>query len=265
MEYTIYLERAINWAREVGELQLSYLGKGLRITEKGLKTNLVTEVDERSEAIIKERIKTEFPGHGLLAEEGGSLQNDQGYRWIVDPLDGTSNYAHGLPIFGISIALEYKDEVVVGVVYMPVLNELFTAVKGQGAYLNGTALQVSGIKELERAYLATGFPYDRVVDPDNNLANFTRLKTRVQGIRRMGSAAYDLANVAAGRYDGYWELKLNPWDIAAGVLLVKEAGGIVTDFTGNPISIDGRRVIAGNPLIAKILKEELEKVAQQSD
>ena len=260
MSYTMFLERAIAWAKEVGELQLRNLGKGISITEKGLKTNLVTEVDEASEAIIKERISTEFPGHGLLAEEGGELENTEGYRWIVDPLDGTNNYAHGLPIFSVSIGLEHAGEVVAGVVYVPVISELFTAVKGEGAYLNGRRLQVSRVEDLSHAYLATGFPYDRVIDPDNNLAAFQHFKTRVQGIRRMGSAAYDLANVAAGRYDGYWELKLNPWDVAAGILLVKEAGGVVTDYQGKSISIEGRRVIAGNPTIARILREELAKI-----
>lgn len=260
-EYNHYLERAVAWAKEVGELQLNHLGKGIRIAEKDLKTNLVTEVDERSEEIIRERIRAEFPGHGLLAEEGGTtLENNTGYRWIVDPLDGTGNYAHGLPIFCVSIALEHNDEVVVGVVYLPVTRELFTAIKGQGAHLNGQVIRVSAVRELNGAFLATGFPYDRVVDPDNNLENFKHLAVRVQGIRRMGSAAYDLCNVAAGRYDGYWEIKLNPWDVAAGILIVREAGGVATDFDGQPIFIEGRRVIAANPVIAKLLLEELAKV-----
>lgn len=259
-EYNYFLERAIAWAREVGEMQLNHLGKGIRIAEKGLKTNLVTEVDERSEEMIRERISIEFPGHGLLAEEGGTiLENKAGYRWIVDPLDGTGNYAHGLPIFCVSIALEEHDEVVVGVVYLPVTDELFTAAKGQGAYLNGQVLHVSTVSELSGAFLATGFPYDRVIDPENNLENFKHLAIRVQGIRRMGSAAYDLCNVAAGRYDGYWEIKLNPWDVAAGILIVREAGGVATDFEGLPISIEGRRVIAANPIVARLLQEELAK------
>jgi len=211
--------------------------------------NLVTEADRLSEALIVERIRGSFPGQDILTEESPETANSSEFRWIIDPLDGTTNYAHGFPVFCVSIALEVAGEIRLGAVYNPMLEELFTAERGAGAFLNGSPIAVSRTADLNGALLATGFPYDIRQDRNNNINYFMAMAFSAQAVRRAGSAALDLAYVAAGRFDGFWELKLMPWDTAAGWLLVIEAGGSVTDLTGGPFGLSSPHMLAGNGLI----------------
>lgn len=212
--------------------------------------DLVTSVDRDSERCIVDILRRNFPRHSILAEEQTELAGEQkGYRWIVDPLDGTTNFAHGYPHFCVSIALEVDGDVLLGLVYDPIKRECFRAVKGQPATLNGAAIRVSDVNELDKSLLATGFPYDRREKADEYLAFFKAFMTRSQGIRRNGSAALDLCYVACGRVDGFWEFKLRPWDIAAGALIVVQAGGRLSDFSGNPFSIWGNETLATNAAI----------------
>lgn len=246
------LEKVKTWIEEVGEIQLEKSGKkNINIYTKSDKIDLVTEVDKLSEKILIEKIRKYYPQHSILSEESGIRDNNLDYQWIIDPLDGTTNYAHGFPVYSISVALKYKEEVILGVVYVPKLNELYFAIKDEGAFLNGERINVSNTKKLEKSLLATGFPYDRATDSNNNLKYFNQIVTKVRGIRRTGSAAFDLCNVAAGRFDGYWELKLNPWDTAAGILLVQEAGGKVINYSGQKL------LIAGNKNICDLLLKEI--------
>jgi len=208
-----------------------------------------------------EHLLARFPGHDIVAEEGDYLQSDSPCRWIIDPVDGTTNYAHGYPWFCTSIGLELDGELVAGVIYNPVYDELFTATKGGGAQLNGIPLSVSPRAPLQNSLLGTGFPYDCATDPANNFANFIAFQKKARGIRRAGAAALDLAYVAAGRLDGFWELKLKPWDVAAGVLLVREAGGTVTTFDGSAYDIFNDRIVASNGLIHDEMVAMLASVA----
>jgi len=212
--------------------------------------DLVTSVDRESERKIVEIIRRNFSNHSILAEEETNLEGAQNeYRWIVDPLDGTTNFAHGYPQFCVSIALEQNGQVVLGLVYDPLRRECFRAATGQGATLNGEPIATSSANELDKALLATGFPYDHREHADFYLSYFRAFMTRCQGIRRGGSAALDLCYVACGRLDGFWELKLKPWDTAAGALIVSEAGGTITDFSGDPFSVYGGETLASNGLI----------------
>ena len=218
--------------------------------------DLVTTTDREAEHKIVEVIRRHFSDHAILAEEETDLRgNDKGYRWIVDPLDGTTNFAHSYPNFCVSVALESTVEVILGLVYDPLRGECFKAVKGEGATLNGNPIRVSGVKELDNALLATGFPYDRREKADFYLNFFKEFLTRCQGIRRNGSAALDLCYLACGRVDGFWELKLKPWDIAAGSLIVAEAGGRLSDFSGNYFSIWGNEILASNGIIHNEMTE----------
>jgi len=243
---------SITWieevAREAGALLRKRLDDRHVVEYKG-EINLVTEADRLSEALIVERIRREFPGHDILTEESPETANGSDFRWIIDPLDGTTNYAHGYPVFCVSIALEVKGVIRQGAVYNPMLNELFTAEKGAGAFLNGRSLTVSRTEALSRSLLATGFPYDIREDRNNNINYFRVMALSAQAVRRAGSAALDLAYIAAGRFDGFWELKLAPWDTAAGWLLVAEAGGRVTDLRGDPYHLRSRNMVASNGLI----------------
>ncbi len=257
-----FLEAAVEAARSAGELQRQRLWSDIDIRFKG-EIDLVTEVDRASEALIVARLKARFPEHDILAEENDYGELHASHRWIIDPLDGTTNYAHGFPWFAVSIALEIDGEVRVGVVFQPVLGELFTAIKGEGAWLNGQPLVVSRRQPLRHCLLATGFPYDGTCDNENNLDNFCRLQLAARGIRRAGAAALDLAYVAAGRLDGYWECKLKPWDMAAGGLMVAEAGGIVTNHRGEPHSVYDHRIVASNGLIHGVLLEYLDGYLQR--
>ncbi len=232
-------------AREAGSLLRERFGAPLDVRHKG-RIDLVTEVDVLSEQCIRRRIQARFPDHAILAEEGGLTETASAFRWIVDPLDGTTNYAHGYPFFSVAIAVEWQGEIIVGVVYDPLRDELFSAAKGQGARCNGRPLHVSGVTSLEHALLVTGFPYNVKASPQKNLDHFSAFLDVAQAIRRDGSAALDLAYVAAGRFDGFWELNLAPWDMAAGSLLVTEAGGQVTAFNGQAFSPYVPEIVASN-------------------
>jgi myo-inositol-1(or 4)-monophosphatase len=258
--YNNYLQEAVRAARAAGQYQKTRFASSLDIEMKGDK-NLVTEVDKESERLIVEHLLSCFPDHDIVAEEGDYLQSGSPCRWIIDPVDGTTNYAHGYPWFCSSIALEIDRELVAGVIYNPVYDELFTATKGGGAQLNGKRLSVSVRKPLENSLLGTGFPYDCATDSANNFANFIAFQKRARGIRRAGAAALDLAYVAAGRLDGFWELKLHAWDVASGVLMVREAGGMVTAFDGSTYDIFNDRIVASNGLIQDEIISVLESVA----
>ena len=242
-------ELAIDLARQVGELLQQELRGARRIEFKGSPTNLVTEMDARAEALIVDALLAAFPDDAILAEERGAQTGGSGRRWIIDPLDGTTNYAHGLPIYAVSIALEVRGHVRLGVVYDPSQRELFVAERGAGAFCNDARLAVSGAATLDASLLATGFPYDIRVKADNNLREYAAFAVRTRGVRRMGSAVLYLAWLAAGRFDGYWELRLGPWDVAAGGLMVEEAGGRLTGLTGEPLDLDHPRVVASNARI----------------
>ncbi|MBW1857445.1 MAG: inositol monophosphatase [Deltaproteobacteria bacterium] len=240
-----FRECAIEIAREAGIFLKNKLHSEHTIDYKG-EINLVTEADKISEKMITSKITTLFPDHDILAEELTTIDRGSDFRWIIDPLDGTTNYAHGYPYFCVSIALERLDTMIVGIVYDPMLDEMFVAEKGKGAFVNEREIHVSNTREVIKSLLATGFPYDIREDSHNNLNYFNEMILQAQAIRRAGSAALDLAYVAAGRFDGFWELKLNPWDIAAGWLLVKEAGGIVTDMGGKNYFIESPSILASN-------------------
>jgi myo-inositol-1(or 4)-monophosphatase len=243
-------------ARRAGALLREAYDQPVSITNKG-KIDLVTQSDRDSEALILAAIKERYPHHGILAEESGEFRGEitaaapdgSSFVWMVDPLDGTTNFAHKFPIFSVSMALRDGDDLLIGVVYDPLRDECFTAARGMGARLNGVPFTVSSVNALDQALLATGFPYDSHTAEDNNLTAFGVFMRRAQAIRRAGSAALDLAYVACGRFDGYWEMRLYPWDIAAGMLLIREAGGMVTDYagrTGTMEMITGRRIVASN-------------------
>jgi myo-inositol-1(or 4)-monophosphatase len=242
------LDVAIDAARTAGTFLRQNVGRVKNIQRKfGQEKNLVTEIDRRSEEIIIEHIRRHFPGHDILAEESGSEQGRRSeYKWIVDPLDGTTNYAHGFPVFCVSIGLERAGELIMGVIYDPNFDEMFTAERGRGAFLNGRRISVSRIAQLEESLLVTGFPYNVTENPEHAIEHFVNFLMKGQAVRRMGSAAIDLAYVAAGRYEGFWEVALNPWDTAAGVLLVEEAGGRVTNFQGGVYSIYSKDILASN-------------------
>jgi myo-inositol-1(or 4)-monophosphatase len=245
-----FLDTAQSLAAAAGEVLLAGLGRSLIIETKSDDTDLVTRFDREAEAIIVEGLRARYPHHRILAEEGGERPGQHDAPcWIIDPLDGTTNFAHGLPLFSVSIACVVDGLVRVGVVLAPAMGWRFAAVRGQGATLNGRTIGVSQTASLDAALLTTGFPYDRRTSPANNLAQFVAFKKRVRGIRRLGSAALDLSLVAAGRFDGYWEMKLKPWDIAAGTLICEEAGGYVTNWSGGPMDLYRGEVLATNRLL----------------
>jgi len=235
-------------AREAGALLMSYFDRHIKIEYKG-DVDLVTAADRASEKLIAERLQERWPQHGIVGEEGTRTDTGAEFRWYVDPLDGTTNFAHGYPVFCVSIALARRDdELEVGVLHDPTRNELFAAERGRGATLNGNPIHVSKTTRLAESILGTGFPsHKRHKNP--NIYFYQQITLRSHGVRRAGSAALDLANVAAGRYDGFWEFNLNPWDTAAGVLIVQEAGGKVTRFDSTPFRLDSREVLATNGLI----------------
>jgi myo-inositol-1(or 4)-monophosphatase len=244
------LELAIRAAREAGELLRSNMGRRIDISYKG-PIDLVTEVDMASERLIRELITTYYPRHTVIGEEmgaGGSV-GDSEYRWIVDPLDGTTNYAHGYPCFCVSIGLQHAGEPLLGVVYDPTRDELFAAERGAGATLNGRPVRASGVESLKKALLCTGFPYDYTNRYFTNLDHFRNFSLAAQAVRRDGSAALDLCYVACGRFDGFWEAGLNPWDSAAAALVIAEAGGRVTSLDGCPFDPFRAECVASNGLI----------------
>lgn len=219
------------------------------------RVDMVTKIDLGAEKIILDKIQTTFPGHSIITEESDNKDTSSDYRWIIDPLDGTTNFVHSFPFACVSIALEYKEEVVLAAVYNPFMKEYFYGEKGNGAFLNGQPIHVSENKTLPRSLLATGFPYIVSEKFERNMKLFSKIYRQTQGIRRAGSAALDLCYVACGRFDGYWEFELNPWDVAAGSLIVTEAGGQLSNFSGKNLNIYDKEIIATNGLIHEELLE----------
>jgi myo-inositol-1(or 4)-monophosphatase len=245
-------------AREAGVLLMEYFRQHVKIEYKG-DVDLVTVADRKSEALILERIRGQFPTHDVMGEEGTRIETGSEYKWYVDPLDGTTNFAHGYPVFCVSLAVERRGQRVAGVIYDPTRDEMFTAELGSGSQLNGAAIRVSTTSNLRECLLATGFPsHKRHKNP--NIYFYHQLSLRTHGVRRAGSAALDLCNVASGRFDGFWEFNLNPWDTAAGVLIVEEAGGKVTDFSGGDFQITSRETVASNGLVHSALLGEFEEI-----
>ena len=245
-------------AREAGSLLMEYFDQNIKIEYKG-EADLVTAADRKSEGLIRERIRAQWPSHDVLGEEEGLRDTGSEYRWYVDPLDGTTNFAHGFPVFCVSMALQHKNETVAGLCYDPTRDELFTAEIGKGAYLNEHSIHVSKVANLAESLVATGFPsHKRHKNP--NIHFYHQITLRTHGVRRAGSAALDLCYVGCGRLDGFWEFNLNPWDTAAGVLIVQEAGGRVTDFQGGPFQLNSRETLATNGLIHPALQREFAEI-----
>jgi len=257
-----YLPAMSAIAREAGALIMQYFHQGLKIEYKG-DADLVTAADRASEVLIRERISNLFPSHDVMGEEQGLNDRGSEFRWYVDPLDGTTNFAHGYPVFSVSLALEQRSDAggkrIAGVVYDPTRDELFAAELGKGAQLNGKAIRVSKAAQLKECLLATGFPsHKRHKNP--NIYFYHQITLRTHGVRRAGSAALDLCCVASGRFDGFWEFNLNPWDTAAGVLIVEEAGGKVSRFDGSPFRLDSRETLGSNGLVHETLVQEFQEI-----
>ena len=248
-----FLETATDIAREAGAIVANYLERQIGFELKG-DFDLVTEADRASERLIVERLKSHFPSHAIVAEEGGGQEGSSEYRWYVDPLDGTTNFAHGFPAFNVTLGLEHAGELIAGVIFDPLRNELFTAEKGGGAYLNHRRIHVSKVSSIAASLVATGFP-SRKRHENVNVHFYYQLAMSSHGVRRAGSAALDLAYVACGRLDAFWEFGLNPWDIAAGVLLIREAGGICTDMRGGPLNLRGPHILADNTAVHQPMVE----------
>jgi myo-inositol-1(or 4)-monophosphatase len=251
-------DAATELARAAGAILREGHGRAHTPERKG-RIDLVTEYDRRSERLVIEGLRRRFPGHAILAEEsgahaGGPAEAPEAVRWVVDPLDGTTNFAHNYPFFCVSIAAESGGRVVAGAVYDPVRDESFAAAAGHGAALNGRAIQVSDITRVEDALLVTGFPYDVREHPERSLPRFEAFLVRAQAVRRDGSAALNLCYLACGRFDGFWESSLAPWDTAAGTLLVREAGGLVTAYDGGEFRLDGRQILASNGRLHEEMK-----------
>lgn len=242
------LSVAINAARAAGRVLRQQFAVPIQLDYKG-EINIVTEVDRKSEAVLHEILACAYPDYGFLGEEGGYNHEARAARWIVDPLDGTTNYAHGYPFFGVSIALELAGETALGVVYNPILDELYTAEKGAGARMNGKPLQVSTTAEVGKALVGSGFPYDAWTTEQDNLATWGRFVKSALSVRCDGAAALDLCHVASGRLDAFWERDLEPWDMAAGALIAAEAGATVTACDGSPFHLNQRGVLADNGLL----------------
>jgi myo-inositol-1(or 4)-monophosphatase len=253
-----YLPRMSEIAREAGALLMRHFRERVLIEYKG-DADLVTIADRQSEALIRERIQAHWPSHDIMGEEQGLADTGSEYRWYVDPLDGTTNFAHGFPVFCVSMALDHKGERVAGVVYDPTRDEMFASQKGSGATLNGKPVHVSKTARLAESLVATGFPsHKRHKNP--NIFFYHQLTLRSHGVRRAGSAALDLCYVACGRFDGFWEFNLNPWDTAAGVLMVQEAGGRISDFKGGNFQLSSRETLASNGLIQEEMISEFGKI-----
>ncbi|MFZ0802350.1 MAG: inositol monophosphatase family protein [Terriglobales bacterium] len=255
---TDVISPAAQIAREAGALLMEHFRQHVAIEYKG-DADLVTIADRKSEALIRQRLREHWPAHDILGEEGGLQDTGSDYRWYVDPLDGTTNFAHGFPVFCVSMALGYKGKRIAGVIYDPTRDELFTAEQGSGAYLNDQRIRVSKTAKLSESLVATGFPsHKRHKNP--NIFFYHQITLRTHGVRRAGSAALDLCCVACGRFDGFWEFNLNPWDTAAGVLIVEEAGGRITDFHGGPFELSSRETLASNTLIHEALLHEFDNI-----
>lgn len=249
----------ISLAREAGEILRASFGQHLRVSHKGL-IDLVSEADKQSEQFLLSHIHKNFPADRIVSEESGVLAGTSGSVWYVDPLDGTVNYVHGLPIYSVSIAYAEGDKLLLGVVYDPMRDELFSAESGVGTWQNGEPIHPAGATDLDHALLVTGFPYDIRTNPDNNLDHYAHFALHSQGVRRLGSAALDLCYVACGRFDGFWELRLNPWDVAAGGLIARQAGAMVTNLAGNEDFISPpQSILAANPTIYHLMLQGLNR------
>jgi myo-inositol-1(or 4)-monophosphatase len=255
-----YLETATEIAREAGSLLAHYYERRIGYELKG-DYDLVTEADRASEKLVVERLNSYFPTHSVLGEESGLHDKNSEYRWYVDPLDGTTNFAHGYPMFNVTMGLEHNGEMICGVIFDPLRQEMFAAELGGGAFLNGHRIHVSKVLRLEEALLSTGFP-SRKRHENVNIHFFHQVAMVTHGVRRGGSAAIDLAYAACGRLDGFWEFGLNPWDMAAGLLLVREAGGRTTDMRGGPALLDGKHIAVSNSTIHEPLLELFSEVFQ---
>ena len=243
------INKIINIAKEAGEVIRNGFGENLKIEFKTGENNLVTNIDKAAEKIILDFIKLEYPHHSIIAEESGTKFNSSDYTWVVDPLDGTTNFAHGLPIFAVSIGVQKKDEIVAGVIYDVMNDKIYSAEKGAGTYVNGKRSMVTKNGNLAESLVVTGFPYNIEKDLDETMRIFKQFLLETRAVRRLGSAAIDFCYVAAGVFDGFWERGLNPWDVCAGLLLVKEAGGKISDFSGKSINIDSNQFLATNGAI----------------
>jgi myo-inositol-1(or 4)-monophosphatase len=245
-------------AREAGSLLIEYYRRGVKVEYKG-DVDIVTEADRASEALLLARLREFFPGHAILAEEGGAHAGETGFRWYIDPLDGTTNFAHSFPMFCVSMGLEKDGELVLGVIYDPLRDELFSATRGGGARLNGAVIHVSRVNRMDEALVATGFPSHKR-HKNANIHFYHQICMMTHGVRRAGSAALDLAYVAAGRLDCFWEFNLKPWDVAAGKLIVEEAGGRITDMQNHPHSMAGTSIAATNSLLHDELIHTFEEI-----
>lgn len=263
-----FLKTAVSAARLAGDIIIKNLG---HLSKEDIQTkqafDFVTKVDRWSEAVIMQTIREKFPSHLFLSEETLKQEDTGDYRWIIDPLDGTTNYIHSYPMFSVSIALEYESEVVLGVVFDPVRDELFHAVKGGGSFLNNEKIIVSGVASLDKSLIATGFPFRAKEMIDHYLRAFKEIFREVSDLRRAGSAAIDLAYIAAGRFEGFFELALSPWDVAAGSILITEGGGLITDFGGGEDYLSTGNIVAGNkgiqPEILRIIKQVFQGIADR--
>lgn len=253
------IDDIINISKEAGELIRSKFNTNFSLEFKTNESDLVTEVDKASEKIIVDFIRKKYPSHGIITEEGEALTSRSEYNWVVDPLDGTVNFAHGLPIFAVSIGVQKNDEIIAGVVYDIMQNVIYLAELNNGAYENERKIKVNENANLRRALLVTGFPYDVNENPENALGKFVAFTKAACGIRRLGSAAIDFCYVANGVFDGFWEVHLKPWDMCAGKLIVEEAGGLVTDFDGSKINIFSKRILASNGRVHKAMIEVLKQ------
>jgi len=254
------LNKIIEIAKEAGQIVREGFGKTLDIEFKTNESNLVTQIDKASEKRIIDYVKKEFPTHGILAEESGESKNTSEYLWVIDPLDGTTNFAHGFPIFSVSIGVQRNGLTIAGVVYDVMKDIVYSAESDSGAYANNKRINVSPNDKLQRALLVTGFPYNIAENPDNAFERFIALTKASRGMRRLGSAAIDFCYVANGVFDGFWEVYLHPWDICAGKLILEEAGGIVTDFRREPVNIFSNKILATNKHIHDQMVEVINKV-----
>lgn len=240
---------------EAGKILKDGFGSTFKIDKKLSKNDIVTEFDFKSEEFIINNIKKAYPNHGIVSEEDGIRESDSEYKWIVDPLDGTVNFANNIPLFSVSIALMKKNEIIEGAVFNPIIGELFQATKGEGTYFNGNKVLVSEKSDFQTSLLVTGFPYNVNENPELSLNSFNQIISKGIPVRRLGSAALDLAYVACGRFEGFWEVNLKSWDVAAGILLVREAGGICTNYNSEPSKVNDGKIIATNNLIHSNLLE----------
>jgi len=256
MDWEEYLKVAAEAGKQAGQMLQASIDKSREITFKGA-VDLVTNHDRESQQMIFNHLSSLYPDHDFLAEEDLCEERGADFRWIIDPIDGTTNYAHRFPFFSVSIALEWKGCMVLGVIYDPMREEMFTAAVDEGAYLNGKRIHVSSVSDLNNSLLATGFPYDLRESKVNNFDHFAHFAVRAQAIRRCGSAALDLCYLACGRFDGFWEMKLSPWDVAAGALIVQEAGGRVSDFGDDEYCPFGKEILASNTLIHRQMLDVL--------